>query len=405
MSAFLDAGWRRRGLTAGHHAAYNPCMAQAFDVCIRGAGIVGRTLALLLAQQRLRVGLVQATPQADAGNDIRAYALNAASRHILQSLRCWPQGEAVTPVMAMRVKGDDRGEVSFDTHLLGKTGKEPAEEAALAWIVDVPALESCLADALRFQPQIELLEAPHAAALTAICEGRFSRTRAEYGVDFDVTPYGQHAVAARLTCEQAHQGRAWQWFSNGEILAFLPLGGEKGNSVALVWSVSDQRALELCGLSPGAFAAEVQASGASVLGPMTLASERSRWPLQHSQARQWSGRDASGQAWVLAGDAAHAVHPLAGQGLNLGLADAAELAKVLGERDYWRSVGDSRLLRRYERARRAALAPVGAVMDGLQRLFAQPDAQVQTLRNMGMRGFERSGPLKAWVARQAMGLK
>ena len=126
-------------------------------------------------------------------------------------------------------------------------------------------------------------------------------------------------------------------------------------------------------------------------------------------ARRWTGQIGFGnpaQTWALAGDAAHAVHPLAGQGLNLGLADVAELSQVLGSRattDYWRSVGDLRLLRRYERARRAALAPVGAVMDGLQRLFALDEPTVQSLRNLGMKGFERSGPVKNWVTRQAMG--
>lgn len=373
---------------------YNPPMAQVFDVCIRGAGVVGRSLALLLAQQRLRVGLVQAPPAIAAGEpDIRAYALNAASRELLLALRCWPEGTAVTPVTAMRVFGDGDSQVNFST------------ASALAWIVEVAALEACLANALRFQPLVDLLDAPQPAALTVVCEGRFSSTRAEFGVDVDVASYGQQAIAARLDCDQPHGGVAQQWFSNGEILAFLPLQGETGNSVALVWSVSEPRAQALCDLPAEAFTQALQAASASALGSLRLTSGRARWPLQRGLAQRWSGRTDADQAWVLAGDAAHTVHPLAGQGLNLGLADVAELATVLGARDYWRGVGDTRLLRQYERARRAGLAPVGAVMDGLQRLFAQPDAPIQSLRQWGMRGFERSGPLKDWIARQATGMR
>jgi 2-polyprenyl-6-methoxyphenol hydroxylase-like FAD-dependent oxidoreductase len=122
------------------------------------------------------------------------------------------------------------------------------------------------------------------------------------------------------------------------------------------------------------------------------------WPLQRAQADRWCG-----PGWVLAGDAAHNVHPLAGQGLNLGLADAQVLAQVLHAREYWRSLGDEKLLRRYERARKADVLAMGWATDGLQQLFAQPAEPWTLLRNWGMRGFDRSGPLKHWVARQAMG--
>ncbi|NEL27487.1 MAG: ubiquinone biosynthesis protein UbiH, partial [Xanthomonas perforans] len=104
-------------------------------------------------------------------------------------------------------------------------------------------------------------------------------------------------------------------------------------------------------------------------------------------------------------DAAHNVHPLAGQGLNLGLGDAQALARVLNGRDYWRGVGDLRLLRQYERERKAALLPMGWTMDGLQQLFSRSEGPLTALRNWGMKGFERSGPLKDWVTRQAMGLR
>ena len=379
-------------------------MAQAFDVCIRGAGIVGHSLALLLAQQRLRVALVRESLASASTPDVRAYALNTASRQLLQGLRCWPEGEAVTPVTAMRVLGDAGAQVNFGAEQLQR-GSETDADPALAWIIDVPALEASLAHAIRFQPMIEVCATAPAAALTVVCEGRFSSTRAELGVEVDVAPYGQHAIAARLRCAQPHGGQAVQWFADGEILALLPLDGPQGNLVALVWSVSEPRMESLCALDEAAFAQAVQAAAESYFGDMALTSARGHWPLQRGLARHWCGRTAAGQAWVLAGDAAHAVHPLAGQGLNLGLADVAELASVLEHRDYWRSVGDLRLLRRYERARRAGMAPLGAVMDGLQRLFSQPQPPLQNLRRLGMLGFERSGAIKTWVVRQAMGTR
>ena len=374
-------------------------MTQPLDICIRGGGIVGRTLALLLARERLRVGLVLQAPAAamnesPATGDVRAYALNAKSRTLLESLRCWPDALHATEVLAMQVKGDDGGEVNFSAAELKVSG--------LTWIVDVPALEARLAEAVRFQPRIELLAAPQAATLTVICEGRASSTRAEFGIDFDVTQYPQTAIAARLRCERPHGQTAYQWFSQGEILAFLPLDGPQGNSIAIVWSVLRERADAVVSESAAEFCQQLETVSGGRLGKLDLISARSAWPLQSAQARRWAGSHAGG-AWALAGDAAHNLHPLAGQGLNLGLSDVATLAKTLHQREYWRHVGDEKLLRRYERSRKAEVAVMDAAMDGLQRLFSRDGASWQAARNWGMKGFEHSGLIKQWVARQAMG--
>ena len=371
-------------------------MAASLDVCIRGAGIVGSTLALLLARERLRVGLVAlpAGPASPRVDDVRAYALNSASRELLEAVRAWPDVSHATPVHGMQVHGDEGGEVNFHAQAEGVP--------ALAWIVDVPALEQQLAEALRYQPLVTRLDAAQPAPLTVVCEGRASTTREEFGVQFDVQPYPQHAIAARLRCEKPHGQVARQWFGNGEILAFLPLGGPQppaaGSPVALVWSVRQERVDALLRLAPDEFAAQLEAASQGALGRLTLDSERASWPLQLARADRWCG-----PGWALAGDAAHSVHPLAGQGLNLGLADAQALAGVLREREYWRPVGDLKLLRRYERARKADVLAMGAATDGLQQLFAQDHAAVGWLRNWGMKGFELAGPLKHWVARQAAG--
>jgi 2-polyprenyl-6-methoxyphenol hydroxylase-like FAD-dependent oxidoreductase len=369
-------------------------MTRPFDICIRGAGIVGRTLALQLASKRLRVALTKPQPVPEGHSDVRAYALSQPSRALLESVRCWPDEQHATPVLSMVVQGDDQGQVTFSAAEQGVP--------ALNWIVDVPPLEAQLADAVRFQPLIEMVDAPVAAALTVVCEGRTSQTRAEFGVDFEITPYGQSALAARIQCAQPHQQIARQWFSKGEILAFLPLDGPQGNLCALVWSVSPERAHELKNMDASDFCQALETASHGALGALTLTSERNVWALQQAQAHRWSGSSAQG-AWVLAGDAAHNVHPLAGQGLNLGLGDVAELVRVLDARPYWRSVGDARLLRQYERARKADFAMIGNAGDALQRLFNHSHPALQTLRNLGMNGFEISGPLKHWVTRRAMG--
>lgn len=382
-------------------ASYNLLMAQPFDVCIRGAGIVGRTLALLLARDRLRVALVDTSaPAHPASVDVRAYALNPVSRTLLDDLRCWPDAQHATAVAAMQVFGDQGGEVNF------RAAENGAE--ALAWVVDVPALERQLSEAVRYQPMVQIVATPQPAALTVICEGKTSATRQELGVAFSQMPYHQHAVAARVTCALPHGQVARQWFSDGEVLALLPLDGAQGNSVAVVWSVQQERAPALLALPPEEFTQALEQASHSALGAMQLQSERASWPLQNGRAERWTGQyPAEGRkppkSWALAGDAAHTIHPLAGQGLNLGLGDAAELASLLHDRDYWRSVGDEKLLRRYERARKAALLAVGGTSDGLQQLFAQDAELLRGLRNWGMKGFERSGLLKTWVARQAMG--
>ena len=386
-----------------------PRMAQAFDICIRGAGIVGRSLALQLASKRLRVALVEAqsevtsankayAPIADSHSDVRAYALNQASRELLEGLRCWPDDTHATPVLQMEIFGDGHGSTRFHT--------ADQSTPALNWIVDVPSLEKNLREAVGFQSRIEVVKSPPPAALTVVCEGKASRTREEFGVEYTTTHYPQWALAARVQCEKPHAQTARQWFNQhhglGEILAFLPMGGATGNTCALVWSVSPERARALQGFESSEFLQALGVASHNMLGEMQLISERNVWPLMHACADHWCGMGVQG-SWVLAGDAAHAVHPLAGQGLNLGLGDVADLANRIDARQFWRNVGDMRLLRPYERARKAEFALIGSTGDALQQIFYPSHPAIQALRNWGLQAFEYSGPLKSWIAKRAMG--
>jgi ubiquinone biosynthesis UbiH/UbiF/VisC/COQ6 family hydroxylase len=253
------------------------------------------------------------------------------------------------------------------------------------------------------------VDGPVSAALTIVCEGRSSSTRSEFGVNFDMTPYAQHAIATRIRCEHPHRQVARQWLSPDHILAFLPLEGSEGNSMAVVWSLPENQVAAMMDLPADEFGQRLVDASSGVLGTVQLTAERASWPLQLATADRWCGEfaqrgDRPGRSWVLAGDAAHNVHPLAGQGLNLGLADAQTLARLLHQRDHWRSVADLRPLRNYERERKTATLAMGLATDGLQQLFARAEGPAQVLRNWGMKGFDRSGLFKRFVARQAMGL-
>lgn len=379
-------------------------MSTHYDVAILGGGMVGRTLALLLARERLRVALVERPAPPDSAPDIRAYALNAASRALLHSVRAWPDDERLaTPVRTMWVAdATTQADMGLASEQAALRFDAPQPDGALGWIVDVPALEQRLQQALHYQHGVQRLDATTdprpRAALTVVCEGRHSATRAAQGIAYDTVPYPHTAIAARLRCERAHHAVARQWFRGDEILALLPLDGVDGHQVAMVWSVPHERAAQLLALPADDLAHAVQQACAHALGAMTLVGQPAGWPLQRSLARPWVR-----PGLALAGDAAHAMHPLAGQGLNVGLGDVAELARVLREREYWRPLGDLRLLRRYERARAAPVAAMLATTDMLHGLFARADTPSAVLRRWGMRAVDRLEPVKRWLIQQAAG--
>ena len=279
----------------------------------------------------------------------------------------------------------------------------------LTTIVDVPALEGLLDQAVRQRPNITRLTEPAPATLTVICEGRHSTTRDQLGVELERLPYHQHALACRVRTAQPHRQQALQWFSSTErgtdIVALLPLEGPEGSVSAVIWSTTPEHAKTLQAMDEPGFNQALHQATQGYLGELRCESARAVWPLHLQRARSWCGEIAPGQAWVLAGDAAHGIHPLAGQGLNLGLADAAELAQVLqraGAAHSWRALNDRHLLRRYERTRKADMQATWLACDGLQRLFTHPNASVQSVRNWGLSAFDRCGPIKHWTLEHAM---
>ncbi len=399
---------------------------EKFDVLVRGNGCVGRSLALALGARGFRVALLGKSATAGApaetgmagpaslagmtngpaaaatpgrsvqpGSDVRAYALNAQSVRLLTRLRVWdtlPE-DARTPVHDMRVMGDRAGaSLHFSAWDQGV--------GELAHIVDAAALEDQLDAALRFAPHVQRVSAPVPATLEALCEGRESVTaQMQHGVHFERHDYGHLGVAARVVASQPHHGVALQWFRSPDILGLLPFDRpEAGRSYGFVWSLPREKAQTLLAAGKSEFEAALMEATGGQVGALTLASERQAWPLQLARADRLCG-----PGWVLLGDAAHLVHPLAGQGLNLGLADVEALVDVIVAREAWRTLDDEKLLRRYARARLTPTWAMGELTDSLLRGFASQAPVIARLRNEGLRLVDRAGPIKKWLTARALG--
>ncbi len=377
------------------------------DVCVRGSGIVAHALALALVPMGLRVVLQDAGTAPARGEDVRTFALNRHSVALLQNLGVWSQlpASARTAIHDMRVQGDTRRQtLNFSAW--------QQRESELGWIVDAAALERVLAQAverLLKDSACGLMRASHddgpaSAALLVVAEGSASPTRQALGVAWLHQPYGQHAVAARLEADTAHRHTARQWFLAPDILALLPFDQPvPQRSYGLVWSVSSARAQALMAMDTADFEMALNnavgdaGSSVNAVGKLKLASARSAWPLAVAHAERLVG-----PGWVLMGDTAHTVHPLAGQGLNLGLGDVQSLVDVLAAKEAWRGVGDLRLLSRYARKRAMPVGAMTFATDGLQQLFSHPSVLVGELRNRGL-GLVEQWPLaKRWLARGAM---
>ncbi|MGE5450950.1 MAG: FAD-dependent monooxygenase [Acidobacteriota bacterium] len=381
-----------------------------FDVCVSGSGAVAMSLALSLSREGWSVAWAKSPQVIPTGSaDIRTYALNARSIALLERLRIWPAlRQWASPVLEMDVRGDESGAISFSAW--------QQKVSELAWIVDAGALERLLGQALEFAARVEVVppvteKGPSVLAdLLAVCEGRHSTTRAALGVEFTRQDYGHWGVAARLTASQPHHGVARQWFRSPDILALLPFNDpDPAASYGLVWSVPQSRAEHLLSLSAQEFENELNdaiyqsdTESSARVGRLSLTSSVAGWPLALAKAQRWAG-----PGWVLLGDAAHQVHPLSGQGLNLGLADVDTLVAELTHaraQEPWRLPGDERTLQRYVRQRQLPTQAMQGLTDGLLKLFADQHGPVKDLRNLGMSMVQRLTPVKQWLVGRALDL-
>jgi 2-polyprenylphenol 6-hydroxylase len=393
-----------------------------FDALIIGAGVIGTVMANLLLSRKLslrgRVAIIAdrfaPPPPANADWDLRVFALSRASERLLKHCDVWRLLPANRVFAYERMCVWDAsgapfgaGSLTFDSAQIG--------EPNLGHIVDGRELQwQCLQSAK--SAGAVLIEASVAAAvaddsgvslrlgdgrdlhgdLLIAADGTESKSRELLGIGSAGHAYHQDALVAHVQTAKPHGNTAWQRFLTGGPLAFLPL---KDGRCSIVWSVPRAQADSLSRMAPEAFSEALTAASGEALGHCTLTTALARFPLKLQYALQYAKPRA-----VLLGDAAHVVHPLAGQGLNLGLLDCAALAQVLGEAGAGANIGDYRDLRRYERWRRSENLLAAAALDGLERLFSNADALATGLRAASLSAVGKMPFVKRRFAQRALGL-
>lgn len=375
------------------------------DAIVVGGGLVGGTLALALAREGLDVALVE--PEG-AGAPGRAYALSVASRRLLAALGLW-EGLPAQPILEVRVADGRPGEAPSPLALrfhhaeieegpLGHMIEDGPLRAALDRGLVASGVERVAGRVVAQAPGEVTLEggARLRAAVVAGCDGRESGTAARAGIARDVKAYGQTAVTGAVHHALSHGGVAAQLFLPGGPLAVLPLTGDRSS---IVWSVADARAATLAASDESFLAALAPVMG-DHLGAIGPVGPRGAYKLALSVARV-----AIADRLALAGDAARAVHPLAGQGLNAGLKDVAALAEVLGcARARGEDPGAADVLARYARWRGFDGRLLAAATDGIDRLFSNDSAVLRPLRDAGLAAVGAMGPLRRALLREAAGL-
>lgn len=394
-------------------------MSMDFDVAVVGGGPAGASAAALLAHHRIapagRIALLSdrfgGSPAPDADWDLRVFALGRdaqcllesigawqliprSRRHPYQSMRVWDAADAADGARVLAFDAADIGEPDLG-HIVDGEQLRGASVAA-ARRAGVVLVESRVTD-LSFgerSARIRLADGRVLGASVVVgADGAGSQIRVLAGIGTQGHDYHQSAVVAHVRTGKAHADTAWQRFLPGGPLAFLPLSDGRSS---IVWTVPGARAQQLCDLPERDFSQELERESASVLGTCALASPRAAFALRLMHADAYVR-----PRLALVADAAHVVHPLAGQGLNLGLRDVAVLCEVLAQAPG--ALGEMAVLRRYERARKADDLAASAFFDGLNWLFGNDHPLLSRIRSAGLATVQRAGPLKHWLARSALG--
>ena len=384
-----------------------------YDIVVVGGGLVGAATALALARNGLKIALVEASPEPslpqDESWDSRIYAISPGNMRFLDSLGAWRTQELsrVAPIEAMQIWGDEHAELEFSAY--------EASVPALGYIVESRQLQHALWTQMRQISEIELFCPAHCVSLTwetscarlALSDGTSlsarlivgadggnSWVRTQAGVGVNTRDYGQLGVVANFATGMPPRNIARQWFRKDGVLAWLPL---PENRMSMVWSTDPAHARKLLAMSPTELGATVAAAGGNLLGPLSLITPAAAFPLRLQNAEVMVK-----PRLALVGDAAHLVHPLAGQGVNLGFHDVIGLEETLNNRNVQVDVGDYALLRRYERSRKMDIYAMQITTTGLHALFGSDLPGAGRLRNLGMTFTNRQQWLKRRLMAHAM---
>lgn len=383
-----------------------------FDIVIVGAGLAGASLAAALRRSPHRIALIEGRPPAPAPDawDSRVYAVSPASAAFLDEIGAWQHLDParLTPVYGMAIRGDGGGRLDFSAYDSGVD--------RLAWIVESGLMQRELWESVRRQGNVTLFSPAQPqrldmradavslgltsgetleARLVVGADGADSWVRAQGNLPADTLLYGEMGVVANFECETPHRNTAFQWFRGDGVLAWLPL---PENRISVVWSTPEPHARALLALDGEAFCERVAQAGRRRLGALKPITPPAAFPLRLTRVPR-----VVAPRLALIGDAAHAIHPLSGHGINLGFLDARELARILHALPAFRDCGEERVLRGYARARAEEVALLQWTTHGLQRLFRPRHPALAVVRNLGLNLTDSLPVIRNMLVRYALG--